>query len=267
MYYADIFERVRIEMRVIYILQGLLVLTDIKKVIGFSKKARTFVVPNIEKKEIVLTVKQSEYYDYLRSADIDMVIAVGPAGTGKTLIACKAALESLHLNKINKIILTRPTVTVEGEDIGFLPGGINDKFEPFSQPLFDCFQKESSKYDIDNLIKKGKIEVCPLGFLRGRTFDNAFIIADEMQNSVTSQTKMLLTRVGKNSKLVITGDNSQCDLNEKIETNGLQNLLDRLGILYLTNNDMEEDKMGLVILTEEDCRRSKFARKILKIYN
>jgi phosphate starvation-inducible PhoH-like protein len=238
-----------------------------RKLVGFSKKTRTLVVPNVPKKEIVFSTKQALYYDYLRSPDLDMVISVGPAGTGKTLIACKAALKSLHANEISKIILTRPTVTVEGEDIGFLPGGIEDKFQPFSQPLFDCFQKESCKYDIENLIKKGKIEVCPLGFLRGRTFDNAFIIADEMQNSVTSQTKMLLTRVGKNSKLVVTGDNTQCDLDDKMETNGLQHLLERLANMYPTMTDLVQDNMAIVMFTEDDCNRSKFVRKILKIYN
>ena len=139
-----------------------------------------------------------------------IVLGMGPAGTGKTFIACHTAVEQLKSTKIEKIIITRPIVSVE-ENMGFLPGSINEKMDPFTRPIFDVLSSSYDKKEIQLLIKKNIIEISPLGFMRGRTFDNAFIIADEMQNSSPNQMKMLLTRIGENSKLVITGDLEQSD--------------------------------------------------------
>jgi phosphate starvation-inducible PhoH-like protein len=217
--------------------------------------------------KINLTPKQNKYSDFIHSNKYDLIIATGPAGTGKTWIACKKSLEHLHNGDIQKIVITRPTTTVENENIGFLPGNTEEKFSPFSQPLFDCFQKDISKKDIEMLIKNDKIEICPLGFMRGRTFDNAVIIADEMQNSLPSQMKMLLTRVGHNTKLIITGDISQCDLDIEKNTDGLSQLLQKLELAFPDYHDMIKNAIATIQFNIEDSKRSDFVRKILSIYS
>jgi len=217
--------------------------------------------------KIKLTPKQDKYYDFIHSNKYELIIATGPAGTGKTWIACKKSLEHLNNGNIDKIIITRPIATVENENIGFLPGNTEEKFSPFSQPLFDCFQKDTSKKDIEMLIKNGKIEICPLGFMRGRTFDDAIIIADEMQNSLPSQMKMLLTRVGHNTKLIITGDVSQCDLDIKKNTDGLSQLLQKIEGAYPDYSEMLKNGMATIEFNIKDSKRSEFVQKILSIYS
>lgn len=220
------------------------------------------------RKEIKQTPKQEKYMKFLNSDNIDLVIATGPAGTGKTFFACEYALEQLKNNKIKKVILTRPLVTLEDEDIGFLPGTINEKFAPFSQPIFEYFKGDLSSRDIEYYLKDGTIEASPIGFLRGRTFDDSFIIADEMQNSSPKQLLMLLTRLGDNSKLVITGDVSQCDLpNDKQHNNGLQDLLDNIEYYYPSFYEMLKDKIAIVKFDINDCKRSDFVKKIIEIYD
>ena len=211
--------------------------------------------------KINLTPKQKKYSDFIHSNKYDLIIATGPAGTGKTWIACKKSLEHLHNGDIQKIVITRPTTTVENENIGFLPGNTEEKFSPFSQPLFDCFQKDISKKDIEMLIKNDKIEICPLGFMRGRTFDNAVIIADEMQNASIEQMVMLMTRIGKGSKLIIIGDPTQCD--RKMKSNGLADLVNRI-----KNSSNELNHIKLITLENKDIQREAVVREVInKIYN
>lgn len=218
------------------------------------------------KNDIVLTTKQQKYQELLKNNNLDLVIAHGIAGTGKTFLACKTAYKKLIENEIDKIILTRPIVSVENENLGFLPGELNDKIKPWLSPLFDTFEKESDKSQLVQLINSGKIELIPLGFMRGRTFDHCIVIADEMQNSTPNQMKMLLTRMGENSKIFVTGDTTQCDLNISTD-NGLANIIELLNNMYDLPYKMYENGIGIVKLEDIDIKRSKFVSNVIKIYN
>jgi phosphate starvation-inducible PhoH-like protein len=170
------------------------------------------------------TFNQKEFVNYLEDENIKMVIASGPAGCGKTLFSCQKAILELKKENINKIIITRPVVSVD-EEIGFLPGNLIKKMDPWIKPIIDIFLDFYSKNDLDKMMLNNKIEICPLAFMRGRTFKNSFIIADEMQNSSPNQMKMLVTRIGDNSKMVITGDLQQSDYSNN---NGLYDFTQRL---------------------------------------
>lgn len=154
-----------------------------------------------------------------------MVFAVGPAGTGKTLLAVLRAIKALREGEVNKIILTRPAVSVD-EKHGFLPGDLNSKMEPWTRPIFDVFEEYYGLIETKKMLDEGLIEIAPLGFMRGRTFKHAYIIADEMQNATPDQTKMLLTRIGEGSLMVITGDLKQHD--RGFDKNGLKDFLEKL---------------------------------------
>lgn len=210
----------------------------------------------------VLKNNQIIYKEYLSNNKIPIVLCTGPAGTGKTMIACKEAIEKLKNNKIDKIIITRPTVTVE-ENLGFLPGTLEDKLYPFMIPIYDYFTKSYTKEQLLKLMKIGTIEIAPLAFMRGRTFTNSFVIADEMQNSTPSQFKTLLTRIGSNSKLVITGDIDQNDLHG---INGLENFIDLLNRKYNNLKEIENDGFGFVKLDNNCIMRHNMIEKILSIY-
>jgi phosphate starvation-inducible PhoH-like protein len=207
------------------------------------------------------SVNQQNYVEQLNDKNVDMIIAVGPAGTGKTLFACLKAISQLKSGEIRKLVVTRPVVTVE-EEIGFLPGNINKKMDPWTRPIFDLFLEFFSKTEIDNFIFNNVIEISPLAFMRGRTFKNSFIIADEMQNSSPNQMKMLTTRIGVNSKMVITGDLNQSDIPSK---NGLKDLIERIDNYNIKNND-EISSIKIVNLEKEDIERSDIVRNIINIY-
>lgn len=166
---------------------------------------------------------QQKYIDALNSNKYSLIFAVGPAGTGKTLFACIHAIHEYKRKAIKKIILTRPVVTVD-EEIGFLPGSINDKMGPWTRPIFDVFLEFMSQRELDMMIQNGALEICPLAYMRGRTFKNAFIVADEMQNSSPSQMLMAVTRIGENSKMIVTGDLKQSD---RTGENGLNHFLNK----------------------------------------
>ena len=180
------------------------------------------------------TPGQCKYALALRSPK-PIVIGTGPAGTGKTMLACQIALE--HVAKIQrpKIVLTRPIVAAD-EDMGYLPGDMDQKMEPWTKPMFDIFEQYFSYNQIDRFVK-----IEPLGYMRGRTFNNTLIIADEMQNATPNQMKMLLTRVGEGTKLIVTGDLEQSDLGPE---NGLEDLIYRMqcqDLEYITHVEMEDD--------------------------
>lgn len=237
-------------------------------VIGRSKKTKIQkVIPTY----VPRGANQQKYVNYLTNPDTSIVFGIGPAGCGKTLFACCSAIHSFKHGNITKIILTRPAVSVE-EDLGFLPGDILRKMDPWLQPLFDVFLEHYTQSELDTMIERGVIEIAPLGYMRGRTFKNVFILADEMQNSSPMQMKMLLTRIGEGSKMVVTGDLQQSDWNVKNSRGSysqramLNGLADFMGkFLRETNTDICD--IGLVEMTANDVERSQVVRRILKIYD
>ena len=196
---------------------------------------------------------QRRYIDLL-SSRVPIVIGSGPAGTGKTLLACNVGSKTLQRGGVSKLILTRPAVSVD-EQHGFLPGSLEQKMSPWTRPMFDALSIHFRPKDIKTMMADGLIEVCPLAYMRGRTFDNAWIIGDEMQNSTPSQMKMLLTRIGYNSKLVIAGDVHQHD--RGFENNGLSDLISKL---------QESDNIKHIQFTEDDIERHEVIKEVLQMY-
>ena len=154
----------------------------------------------------------------------DIVFGIGPAGTGKTLLAVQVAIKNFKDGLVDKIIITRPAVSVD-EDLGFLPGTMEDKMAPWTRPIFDVFKEYYSPREVEGMIQEGIVEIAPLSYMRGRTFKKAFIVADEMQNATPSQMKMLLTRIGEKSYMVVTGDLRQAD---RASDNGLLEFVKKL---------------------------------------
>jgi phosphate starvation-inducible PhoH-like protein len=200
------------------------------------------------------TFTQRKYLDLLYSS-VPVVIGTGPAGTGKTLLACHAGSKALVAGKVQRLIITRPAVSVD-EQHGFLPGNLNKKMEPWTRPMFDALYRNFSVKKVQDMIYDQQIEICPLAYMRGRTFENAWVIADEMQNATPSQMKMLLTRIGEGSKMVVAGDLQQHE--RGFEENGLLDLLCRL--------NPESTNMRCVQFTDEDVVRSQVVKEILGIY-
>jgi len=205
---------------------------------------------------------QEEYISTLENPDTKLVFAIGPAGTGKSLFACKYAIQNLKEKRIEKIILTRPLVSVAGEDIGFLPGNLNNKMSIWVQPMIDIFTEHIPKKEITKNIESGVIEITPLLYMRGRTFKNTIIIADEIQNTTPQQLLMLLTRCGDNSKIIITGDLNQSDLTQR---NGLQDFIEKYDKSESLNATSELIK--IIKFQNKDIQRSDLVKEIIKIYN
>ena len=185
----------------------------------------------------------------------DMTFAIGPAGTGKTYTGVALAVQALKNREVRRIILTRPAVEA-GESLGFLPGDMKDKLDPYLQPLYDALKDMIHFEKLQGYIEKGVIEVAPLAFMRGRTLDNAFVILDEAQNTTYAQMKMFLTRMGKNSKFIITGDPNQVDLPPR-QKSGLREAIQIL-------KDVKD--IGFIFLDERDVVRHQLVRDILKAY-
>jgi phosphate starvation-inducible PhoH-like protein len=214
------------------------------------------------------TPNQEKYYSYLNDDKIKLLFVVGPAGTGKTMLACNNAVKDLKSGKVSKIVLTRPVVPVE-EDIGFLPGNINKKMDPWTRPIFDVFLDFFSQREIDLMMYNNVIEISPLAYMRGRTFKNAFIIADEMQNSSPNQMLMLTTRIGLGSKMVVTGDLKQSD---KGLDSGLNDFINKFKVYEKResekyNNTDINSGIKMVELNNTDIERSPVIVKILDVYN
>jgi len=216
-----------------------------------SGNVKNIIVPRNE--------NQILYARYLADPNIHICIGVGSAGTGKTAFACHSAMNKFDRGLIVKIVLTRPLVSVHKEDIGFLPGNIRQKLDPWVLPMWDIFLERWSQKELEFMLKSGTIEIAPLGFMRGRTFKRSFIIADEVQNASPQQVMMLTTRLGEESKLVITGDIHQSDYGSD---NGLQDLLMRL-------NSYERfffDGIRVVRFLNADVERSPIVKQILELY-
>lgn len=185
-----------------------------------------------------------------------MVFAIGPAGTGKTMLACTAAISEYTQGVHKKIIMTRPVVSVE-EDIGYLPGTLEEKMDPWIRPIMDIFAEHFTQNQIQFMMKEKIIEICPLAYMRGRTFKDAFIIADEMQNSTINQMKMLLTRIGNGSKMIVTGDLRQHD--RKYEDNGLKDIYDRI-------SEQDLERIRCIKFDHSHIERSPIVKDILHLY-
>lgn len=196
-------------------------------------------------------IAQEDYIANLHDANQRIVIATGPAGTGKTYLACLKAIELLKNQEVSTIIVTRPAVCAD-EKIGFLPGSLEQKMDPFLAPMFDVFEEYYSPKEVKMMIDEKIIQVVPLAFMRGRNFRNAFILADEMQNSTPNQLKMLLTRISEGSRSVVTGDVTQHD--RGIDKNGMQDFCDKfissssIAITKFSNDDIERDPIVSEIL-------------------
>tara|TARA_R100001086_G_scaffold201543_1_gene117745 strand:- start:1120 stop:1908 length:789 start_codon:yes stop_codon:yes gene_type:complete len=198
------------------------------------------------------TDAQKAYINAIRTSDV--TVGTGPAGTGKTYIAVVEAADMLRERKIEKLIITRPVVEA-GESLGFLPGEIDEKFDPYFAPIRMILNKRLGKGHVEGMIAAGRIECAPLAFMRGHTFENAFVIFDEAQNSTPSQMKLFLTRIGKYSKVVIDGDLAQTDIKGP---SGLKDAINLFG---------HYDWFSHVAFTEDDVVRSGIARDIVIAYN
>jgi phosphate starvation-inducible PhoH-like protein len=203
------------------------------------------------------TLNQEKLILALQNVDQHIVVATGPAGTGKTYLAMLAAIQALKTRQCDRIILTRPAVGVEGEQHGFLPGNLFAKMLPWTRPLLDVLREYYSQKDLLSMIEDEVIEISPLAFMRGRTFKHAWIVADEMQNSTISQMKMLLTRLGENSRLVITGDLEQFYRNN--EHNGLDDFLSKF-------RGRRSSSISSLEFGRDDIQREAVVKEILDIY-
>jgi phosphate starvation-inducible PhoH-like protein len=202
------------------------------------------------------SLNQENYIVGLLDPSTDIVIAYGPAGTGKTYLAMQAAIRCLRSGKCERIVLTRPAIGVEDEQHGFLPGTLEEKMAPWTRPLLDVLREYYSAQEITRMLEEQIVEVAPLAFMRGRTFKNSWIIGDEMQNATPGQMKMLLTRIGEGSKIVVTGDVEQTD--RKKDQNGLIDLCARL----------QESVNGFSVckLSAKDIQRHRIIDTVLNIY-
>ena len=216
--------------------------------------------PYLKRKQQVVIIprnlSQETYLEHLKNPKKYIVFAIGPAGTGKTMLAVQMAVKLLKEGVITKIVVTRPAVSVD-EQHGFLPGTLIQKMEPWTRPIFDVLEEYYHPKDIAAMLEDGVVEISPLAYMRGRTFKNAFIIADEMQNATSSQMKMLLTRLGENSRMVVTGDLNQAD---RPRENGLLDFCD----LYSQGGDYR--MIAMARFETKDVERHPVVKEILHIY-
>jgi len=213
-----------------------------------QKRPRVYLYPK--------NLSQENYLLKLNDPQKMIVFATGPAGTGKTMLAVQWAIDQLKYGDATKIIVTRPAVSVD-EEHGFLPGDLNEKMAPWTRPIFDVIAENYNAKEIEHMVAEGIIETSPLAYMRGRTFKNAVVIADEMQNTTPSQMKMLLTRLGQGSKMVVTGDLQQAD---RPSNNGL------LEFLKLYNNFEDHRYVDICQFTVGDVERHEAVKEILAIY-
>jgi phosphate starvation-inducible PhoH-like protein len=205
-------------------------------------------------------LRQEDYLAHLEDPSKDMVFALGPAGTGKTLLATLWAVQQLKSKEIDRIIVTRPAVSVD-EQHGFLPGDLMSKMAPWTRPVFDVFREYWNARQIESLIQEGVIEVAPLAYMRGRTFTRSVVIADEMQNATPQQMKMLLTRIGDKSKFIITGDLEQHD--RGYENNGLKDFTERM----LQPTQSSSKRIAVVTFDRIHVERHPAVSEVLEIYH
>jgi len=221
--------------------------TNVVNINTFQKKQQVHIIPRNK--------SQETYVLKLLDESKDIVFGIGPAGTGKTLLAVQVAVKLFKEGKVDKIIVTRPAVSVD-EDLGFLPGTLEQKMAPWTRPIFDVLREYFTARDIEGMIEEGIIEIAPLAYMRGRTFKNSFILADEMQNATPNQMKMLLTRLGEGSQMAVTGDLAQAD---RLKDNGLIDFTN----LLKTN---EASRLDIVYFGQKDIERHEAVKEVLKVY-
>lgn len=220
--------------------------------------------PSLEMDSFILhglggRVIKARTVNQLRLVDLvtknDMVFAIGPAGTGKTFTGVAMAVRALKEKQVKRIILTRPAVEA-GENLGFLPGDLKEKLDPYMQPLYDALREMIPQEKLNKYLEEGIIQIAPLAFMRGRTLDNAFVILDEAQNTTHAQMKMFLTRMGRNAKFIITGDPGQIDLPRRV----ISGLKEALLILK------ETEGIGIIYLDDKDVIRHELVKKVISAY-
>jgi len=214
----------------------------------FKKKQQVNILPR--------NTSQEYYLELLKNPKKHIIFAIGPAGTGKTMLGVQWAIKQLKEGVIERIIITRPAVSVD-EEHGFLPGTLNQKMEPWTKPIMDVFQEYYHTKQIAEMLEEGIIEISPLAYMRGRTFKHAFIVADEMQNATPSQMKMLLTRLGEGSRMVVTGDLNQAD---RPRENGL------LEFCTLFDEGGDCRMIAMAKFQTKDIERHPVVREVLSIY-
>ena len=212
-----------------------------------------------KKQRVQLSPRNTNQELYVRKLQDDaksIILAIGPAGTGKTMLAVQNGIRLFQEGKVDKIIVTRPAVSVD-EDLGFLPGTLNEKMAPWTRPIFDVLGEYYQQKDIATMLEDGTIEISPLAYMRGRTFKNAYIIADECQNTTVNQMKMLLTRLGEGSRMVVTGDLAQAD---RLNDNGLINFCNLLG------GKPGLKHIDIVQFNAKDIERHNAVKEVLALY-
>ncbi len=254
----------RILKEMIYVLNttGKLRVADVEMMIDLAEDGKAPVVKDYDnivlytKKDVIRTKtpNQIEYYKMVMENDI--CFAIGPAGTGKTFLAVAFAVAALKKGIVKRIVLARPAVEA-GESLGYLPGDYREKIDPYLRPLYDALQDMLPPEQLGNYLDKGVLEIVPLAFMRGRTLNNAYVILDEAQNATSMQMKMFLTRLGPNSKSIITGDITQIDLPDNV-TSGLVQIQSVLG---------DVDGVGFIYFNKNDVVRHKLVKDIIEAYD
>lgn len=221
--------------------------SNVVNINSFQKQKQVQIIPRNK--------NQESYVIKLLNPTKDIVFGIGPAGTGKTLLAVQVAVKLFKQGDIDKIIVTRPAVSVD-EDLGFLPGTLEQKMAPWTRPIFDVLREYFNAREIEGMITEGIIEIAPLAYMRGRTFKNSFILADEMQNATPNQMKMLLTRLGEGSMMAVTGDLAQAD---RLKDNGL---IDFTKMLESQNTE----HLDIVHFHQGDIERHEAVKEVLQVY-
>jgi len=227
------------------------------KTIDFSQAQKT---PKVNTRPVHLVPKslnQEKFILALLDDETDIIVVTGPAGTGKTYLAMQAAIKAMRAGECDRIILSRPAIGVEDEQHGFLPGDINQKMEPWTRPLIDVLREYYTQAEIAHMLEEQIVEIAPLAFCRGRNFKNSWVVLDEAQNATPGQLKMIMTRIGVGSKIVITGDIEQAD--RKTADNGLLDLQNRLGKGVIPG-------LQLCKFELKDVQRHRIIEHVLRLY-